>query len=251
MLTSKRKAFLMDALRRDGQLVAKALCAELGVSEDTIRRDLREMAREGLLVRVHGGALPASPALGDFAARSQIANADKIAIGRAAARLVQPGQVVFVDGGTTSAQVVRHLPAELRATIVTHSPSVAVELVAHPNIEVIMLGGRLFRHSVVSVGAATLEAIGKVRADLYLMGVSSVHPEAGLSTGDFEEACVKRALCHAAAETIVLASPEKLATASPYQIVALSEISGIVALASTPAGLIAPYSEMGITIYPA
>lgn len=151
------------------------------------------MAREGLLVRVHGGALPASSALGDFAARSQIANADKIAIGRAAARLVRPGQVVFVDGGTTSAQVVRHLPAELRATIVTHSPSVAVELVAHPNIEVIMLGGRLFRHSVVSVGAATLEAIGKVRADLYLMGVSSVHPKAGLSTGDFEEACVKRA----------------------------------------------------------
>lgn len=251
MLTSKRKAFLMDALRRDGQLVAKALCAELGVSEDTIRRDLREMAREGMLVRVHGGALPASPALGDFAARSQIANADKIAIGRAAARLVQPGQVVFVDGGTTSAQVVRHLPAELRATIVTHSPSVAVELVAHPNIEVIMLGGRLFRHSVVSVGAATLEAIGKVRADLYLMGVSSVHPKAGLSTGDFEEACVKRALCHAAAETIVLASPEKLATASPYQIVALSEISGIVALAATPAGLIAPYTEMGIAIYPA
>lgn len=251
MLTSKRKAFLMDALRRDGQLVAKALCAELGVSEDTIRRDLREMARDGMLVRVHGGALPASPALGDFAARSQIANADKIAIGRAAARLVQPGQVVFVDGGTTSAQVVRHLPAELRATIVTHSPSVAVELVAHPNIEVIMLGGRLFRHSVVSVGAATLEAIGKVRADLYLMGVSSVHPKAGLSTGDFEEACVKRALCHAAAETIVLASPEKLATASPYQIVALSEISGIVALAATPAGLIAPYTEMGIAIYPA
>lgn len=95
--------------------------------------------------------------------------------------------------------------------------------------------------------AATLEAIGKVRADLYLMGVSSVHPKAGLSTGDFEEACVKCALCHAAAETIVLASPEKLGTASPYQIVELNEIGGIVALASTPAGLIAPY----ITIYPA
>jgi DeoR/GlpR family transcriptional regulator of sugar metabolism len=251
MLTSKRKEFLMDVLRRDGQLVAKALCAELGVSEDTIRRDLREMAKDGLLVRVHGGALPASPATGDFAARSQIASAGKIAIGRAAAQLIQPGQVVFVDGGTTSAQVVRHLPADLKATIVTHSPSVAVELVAHPNIEVIMLGGRLFRHSVVGVGAATLEAIGKVRADLYLMGVSSVHPKAGLSTGDFEEACIKRALCHAAAETIVLASPEKLATASPYQIVELSEISGIVALASTPAELMAPYKEMGITVYPA
>lgn len=81
--------------------------------------------------------------------------------------------------------------------------------------------------------------------------VSSVHPKAGLSTGDFEEACVKRALCQAAAETIVLASPEKLATASPYQIVDLAEIGGIVALASTPVELIAPYKQMGITIYPA
>src|SRR5205814_1642227 len=117
------------------------------------------------------------------------------------------------DGGTTSAQLVRHLPAQLKATVVTHSPSVAVDLVAHPNIDVIMLGGRLFKHSVVGVGAATIEAIGQIRADLYFMGVCSLHPDVGLSTGDFEEACVKRALSRAAAETIVLASSEKLATA--------------------------------------
>jgi CheY-like chemotaxis protein len=88
-----------------------------------------------------------------------------------------------------------------------------------------MLGGRLFKHSVVGVGSATVEAIRQVRADLYFMGVCSVHPEAGLSTGDFEEACVKRALSAAAAETIVLASPEKLATASPYQVIPLDELS--------------------------
>ncbi len=251
MLSSKRKQYLIDVLRRDGQLVAKTLCAELAVSEDTIRRDLREMARDGLLQRVHGGALPASPAMGDFAARSQITPSDKVAIGRAAARLIQPGQVVFVDGGTTSTQLVRQLAPALRATIITHSPSIAVELVAHPNIEVIMLGGRLFRHSVVGVGAATVEAIGKLRADLYFMGVCSLHPQAGLSTGDFEEACVKRALCRAAAETIVLASSEKLATASPYQVVDWSDVAGIVALRSTPAALLAPYARLGITIHPA
>jgi DeoR/GlpR family transcriptional regulator of sugar metabolism len=249
MLTSKRKQYLMDRLQRDGQLVAKTLCEELNVSEDTIRRDLREMAREGLLLRVHGGALPASPAMGDFAARTQIAPEEKVAIGRAAARLVQDGQVVFVDGGTTSAQLVRHLSPQLKATIVTHSPSIAVELVAHPGIEVIMLGGRLFRHSVVGVGAATIEAIGKVRADLYFMGVCSVHPTAGLSTGDFEEAAVKRALCHAAAETIVLASSEKLDTASPYQVVALTEIAGMVVAGTTPAALLAPYKQLGISLY--
>lgn len=251
MLTAQRKQYLMELLRRDGRLVARTLSSELAVSEDTIRRDLREMARDGLLQRVHGGALPASPAMGDFAARSQIAPGEKSAIGRAAAQLVQPGQVVFIDGGTTTIELVRHLAPELKATVVTHSPSIAVELVTHPNIEVIVLGGRLFRHSVVNVGAATIDAIGQVHADLYFMGVCSLHPQAGLSTGDFEEACVKRALCRAAAETIVLASSEKLATASPYQVVELTEIGGIVAAGTTEAALLAPYRELGLTIYPA
>lgn len=249
MLTTQRKQYLMTLLRRDGRLVAKTLSEELGVSEDTIRRDLREMAREGLLQRVHGGALPASPALGDFAARAQIGPAEKSAIGRVAAQLIQPGQVVFMDGGTTCAQLVRQLEPGLRATVVTHSPSIAVELVTHPNIDVLMLGGRLFRHSVVNVGASTIEAIGQIRADLYFMGVCSLHPQAGLSTGDFEEACVKRAMCRAAAETVVLASSEKLATASPYQVVELAEVGAIVLPVSTPEEAIAPYRAQGIAIH--
>lgn len=249
MLTSQRKLILLDLLKQDGKIVAKSAAAQLDVSEDTIRRDLRELAGDGLLQRVHGGALPASPAMADFAARQHISTDDKSAIGRAAAQLIQPGQVVFIDGGTTSAQLVRHLPPDLRATIVTHSPSVAVDLSTHPTIEVIMLGGRLFKHSVVGVGSATVEAIRQVRADLYFMGVCSVHPEAGLSTGDFEEAGVKRALSAAAAETIVLASPEKLATASPYQVIPLDELSGLVTMASVPEEVLAPYRARGISIH--
>jgi DeoR/GlpR family transcriptional regulator of sugar metabolism len=249
MLTSQRKLILLELLKQEGRIVARTVAARLEVSEDTIRRDLRELAGEGLLQRVHGGALPASPAMADFAARQHIAVDDKSAIGRAAAQLIQPGQVVFIDGGTTSAQLVRHLPPDLRATVVTHSPSVAVDLATHPSIDVIMLGGRLFKHSVVGVGSATVEAIRQVRADLYFMGVCNVHPEAGLSTGDFEEAGVKRALSAAAAETIVLASPEKLATASPYQVIPLDELSGLVTMASVPAELLAPYRARGISIH--
>jgi DeoR/GlpR family transcriptional regulator of sugar metabolism len=250
MLTAQRKQFLAEKLRHDGRLVAHALSRELNVSEDTIRRDLRDMARDGLLQRVHGGALPASPATGNLAARGVIAQDDKYAIGHAAAGLIQPGQVVFVDGGTTAVQVVRQLDPALRATIVTHSPVIACELLPFEHIDVIMLGGRLMRHSMVGLGAATVEAIGRLRADLYFMGVCSLHPS-GLSTGDFEEACVKRALCQAAAETIVLASSEKLATAAPFQVVGLDQIDGIVVPASASAALLAPYRERGITIYSA
>lgn len=204
-------------------------------------------AAPGFLFQLGADAL--LRAMGDFAAREQIAVDDKSAIGRAAALMIRPGQVVFLDGGTTTAQLVRHLPPDLLATVITHSPSVAVGLVAHPSIEVIMLGGRLFKHSVVGVGSATVEAIRQVRADVYFMGVCSVHPEAGLSTGDVEEAGVKRALSAAAAETIVLASPEKLATASPYQVIPLDELSGLVTMASVPDEVLAPYRARGISVH--
>jgi DeoR/GlpR family transcriptional regulator of sugar metabolism len=248
MLTTHRRQQILSILKRQGQVIAKEVSQAMGVSEDTIRRDLREMAQEGLLQRVHGGALPSSPAIADFAGREQITPDGKVAIGRAAAGMIQPGQVVILDGGTTAREVARHIPLELKATIITHSPTIALELVNHPNVEVILIGGRMFKHSVVAVGAAAIEAISQIHADTYFMGVTGIHPKTGLTTGDYEEAAVKRALSHAAAETIVLASSEKLNAASPYVVVPLAEISGIITEKSADKTLTRSYEKLKIAI---
>jgi DeoR/GlpR family transcriptional regulator of sugar metabolism len=248
MLTTHRKQQILAILKREGQVIAKDVAESMAVSEDTIRRDLRELALEGLLQRVHGGALPASPAVADFAGRELLAAEGKVAIGRAAARMVRAGQVVILDGGTTVRQVARHIPMGLKATVVTHSPTIALELVNHPEIEVILIGGRMFKHSVVAVGAAAIEAIAQIHADTYFMGVTGVHAKTGLTTGDFEEAAVKRALSHAAAETWVLASSEKLGAASPYAVVRLDEISGIITQKSAEKSLTTPFEKMNIVV---
>lgn len=248
MLTSQRKHYILESLRRDGQVIAKRVSQDLGLSEDTIRRDLRELAHEGLLQRVHGGALPASPAVVDFAGREELSPAGKRVIGQAAAQIIKDNQVVFIDGGTTAVQLVRQLPRGLRATIVTHSARIAVELVEHPNVEVILIGGRLFKHSIVSVGGAALAQIAQIRADLYFMGVTGVHPEQGLSTGDLEEAYVKQALCKHSAETYVLASTEKLGAVSRYTVVGLAEINGLIVEASTNSALLEPFVARGVPI---
>ncbi len=248
MLTSYRKQQLLERLTLDGKLVAKDLSVEFGVSEDTIRRDLRELAHEGLLQRVHGGALPASPAIANFAGREVISHEGKVAIGRAAASLIGPGQVVILDGGTTAREIARHLPPQLNATIVTHSPTIAVELVDHKTVDVVLLGGRLFKHSVVSVGAACFEAISKIRADLFFMGVTGIHKQAGLTTGDFEEAAIKRALSHAAAETYVLASAEKWNTASSYLVLGLTEVTGLITEKDLRQETLQPYMDLGLKI---
>jgi DeoR/GlpR family transcriptional regulator of sugar metabolism len=248
MLTTHRKQKILAILKRDGQVVAKDVAEAMGVSEDTIRRDLRELAQEGLLQRVHGGALPASPAVADFASRELLTTEGKVAIGRAAAGMIKPGQVVILDGGTTARQVARHLRPELKATVVTHSPTIALELVDKPLIEVILLGGRLFRHSVVAMGAVTIAAVAEIHADLFFMGVTGVHARTGLTTGDYEEAAVKRALSHAAAETFVLASSEKLGAASAFAVVPLSEISGILTERAADKARIKPFEKMKIAV---
>jgi DeoR/GlpR family transcriptional regulator of sugar metabolism len=228
MLAAQRRDALLARLHRDQRLVAKDIAAELGVSEDSIRRDLRDLAAAGLCQRVYGGALPASPAVVDYGARRAVGPDSKHRVARAAAALVPDGSTVILDGGTTALAVAAALAPDLRATVVTHSPTVAAALVEHPNVEIYVLGGRLFRHSVVTCGAAAVEAAQAVNADLFLLGVTGVHPDAGLTTGDADEAAMKRALARRAADTYVLASAEKIGTASRFAVLPLADVAGVV-----------------------
>ncbi|MEM7115859.1 MAG: DeoR/GlpR family DNA-binding transcription regulator [Chloroflexota bacterium] len=248
MLTQQRKQYILTRLANEGRIVAKTLAQELELSEDTIRRDLRDLAKEGLLQRVHGGALPASTAVSPFARRQEIATDGKAAIGKAAAAMIQAGQIVLLDGGTTAVQLARHLPKNLAVTIVTHSPSIAVELVDHPVAEVILIGGKLYKHSVVTMGTAALEALSHIRADMFFMGVTGVHVQAGLSTGNLEEAYMKKALSQHAAETIVLASHEKLGVASAYQIMPITAVNGLIVEQTTPPKIVEPYKRLGLSV---
>jgi len=248
MLTRQRHQWILERLARDGQVLAKALAEEMQTSEDTIRRDLRELAREGRLQRVHGGALPASVAVGSLALRQTVAPDIKARLAAQALRLVQNGQVLLLDGGTTCTALARQLPPELAVTVVTHSPEVAVALAAHPRAEIILLGGRLFRHSMVNVGAMTVEAARQVQADWFFLGVTGVHPQVGLSTGDAEEAAIKRALMARAADTVVMASPEKLGAASPWVIAPAHEISHLIVPQETPADTLAAWAQLPVQL---
>src|SRR5271156_5583948 len=248
MLTAQRKKLILSRLAEEGQIVAKDLAQELGTSEDTIRRDLRELAQGGKLQRVHGGALPASAAVGDLKLRQQVSPRDKLELGAFGASMIRPNQVVILDGGTTALQVARRLAPDLRATIVTHSPTVAVEAAKQPYVDIIMLGGRLFRHSMVNMGAAVIDAAARLRADIYFMGVTGVHPDTGLSTGDAEEAAVKRALHERSAETVVLASAEKLMAASAFVVAELKDLSLLIVPAGTPERIIRTLRTGGVKV---
>lgn len=247
MLAAARKALILDRLHTEGRIVAKELAVELGLSEDSIRRDLRELDAAGLAVRVYGGALPASPAIADYATRATVAPHSKRRVAAAAAALIEPGSTVILDGGTTTLAVVEALPKNQRGTIITHSPTIAAALLDH-STDVFVIGGQIFKHSAVACGAAAVEAASRVSADLFLLGVTGIHPTAGLTTGDPDEAAMKRALASRAAETLVLGSEEKIGAASRYSVAPLDTVQGVITDAPISDPTIQELTSAGVRI---
>lgn len=248
MLTAERQALLLDQLARQGRLVAKDVALQLSVSEDTVRRDLRELAAAGLCQRVYGGALPASRAVADYTARAAIEPASKERVARRAASLIEAGSTVILDGGTTNLAVVAALAPSLACTVITHSPTIAAALTSHPLIDVFLIGGRLFKHSAVTSGSAAVEAAQGISADLFLLGVTGVHPVEGLTTGDVDEAAMKRVLAQRAADTVVLASSEKIGAVSRYQVILLRGAASIITDAPHDDPTLVSLREAGMSI---
>lgn len=248
MLAAERRDHLLGLLAREGKIVAKDVAARLGISEDSVRRDLRDLAAEGLCQRVYGGALPVSPAVVDYAARQIVAPDGKRKVASVAAGLVRSGGALILDGGTTALEVARTLPHDLACTVITHSPTIAAALLDHPLAELFLLGGRVFKHSAVACGAAAVEAAQNVSADLCLLGVTGVHPEAGLTTGDAEEAAMKRALAARAADTYILASSEKIGTASRFRVLSWEKVSGVITDADPHDTVVEQVRALGVEV---
>jgi DeoR/GlpR family transcriptional regulator of sugar metabolism len=231
-LREERHQFILDALGSEGRVLAADLSSRYKVSEDTIRRDLRELARSGKIYRVHGGALPRPAGAVPFVSRQQIDTESKIGIARAAADMIRDGQVVLIDGGTTNLRIASYLSRERSATIVTNSPPLALALADHPNLNVVMLGGNLLKQERVTTGIETIRVVESIRADLCFLGMCSLHPEVGITVGDRDEAYVKKAMIEASAEVVGLISLGKIGTSLPYLVGPASRLNRLITDAS-------------------
>ncbi len=228
MLSAQRRTHLLDLLDRDGRIVAKEAAAALGVSEDSIRRDLRDLADAGQCIRVYGGALPVPAADRPFAERLSLETDSKERVARVAAARIRPGSTVIIDAGTTALALARLLPDDPTLTVITPSPAVALAVAEHSPARVIMIGGELGRHSMVANGALAAEAIRRLSADACFLGVTGVHPEHGLTTGELDDAATKRALAERSTEVYVLASEEKIGAVSRYPVLDLDEVTEVI-----------------------
>lgn len=247
MLAAERRNYILDVLRQEGKVHASDLSQALGVSEDTIRRDLRELGQAGLLQRVHGGALPITPASQSYHVRQSHGQPEKAAMARVAAQMIGQGQIVIMDAGTSTLAIAQQLPADLRVTIITNSPPIATALADLPAVEVILLGGRLYKEAVATVGASVVEELMRIRADLCFLGTCSIHPT-GIGNHDREEAQVKRAMIAGAAEVVALVLPERLGTTAPYLVAPVRELTHLITTEAVQEEQLAPYQAAGVTV---
>jgi DeoR/GlpR family transcriptional regulator of sugar metabolism len=252
MLTSdprfapERQATILARLTRDGRVVSTALARELGVSIDTIRRDLDELEAAGALKRVHGGAVRPLPGEPRFFDRLEEEAPAKERIAALAAPLIADEELVAIGGGTTMLQLARALRPALRATVVTASVDVAQALRGHAGVAVDVLGGRLDRESQTLTGVATVEQLKRLRPGVCVLSPCGLDVADGLTLRAREEAAVVTAMIERARRTIVLAGAAKLGTAGPYIVAPAERVDVLVTDANDD--LCAPFRDLGIEV---
>jgi DeoR/GlpR family transcriptional regulator of sugar metabolism len=163
-------------------------------------------------------------------------------------KLFKDGQVVFLDAGTTASEIAAQFPPDLKLTVVTNSLPVASTLADHPGSRVVMLGGVLFKETLATVGAETVEGYRRVRADVCVLGVASLHPEVGVGVFYHEDAEVKRAMVAAAENVVAVAASDKLGTSAPFLVGPFSIIDRLVTDADVPEETVRGYAEAGVEV---
>ncbi|WP_019634946.1 DeoR/GlpR family DNA-binding transcription regulator [Actinomadura atramentaria] len=240
MLPAERHAQIVEALRDNRVVSTEEFGRLLGVSAETVRRDLKELERRGALVRVHGGATARDGGTGEeppFTERAGIASAAKTAIGRAAAALVRPGQTVVIDVGTTAVAVARALPAEFRGTVATCSLQVAAELAGRPGVDVLVAGGRVRAGDLACSGAQAVAFFADLHADVAFLGSGGLDAATGLTDFHLDEVATRRVILGTALRSYVLADSGKFGRVAPHRVCGFDAFDGLVTEGPVPPDL--------------
>ena len=252
MLKAERQKFIITKMAIDHKVNTIELAIDLNVSEDTIRRDLNELNKKGLLEKVYGGAVPIEEKVTNVFNNvfgNVVVNGDKKdTIGKKALSLISDGQVIIMSGGTTNLAFTKLLPPDLKATIYTYSLPIAMQLSQHPNIELIFIGGKLQKNAMVTIGMDVVQVLSKLKADICFMGSSSINVRLGLTEMGYEVSLVKKAMMEASDKVVCMVTSEKLNTKMLYVVCELNQLNLIITDLNPEAPILADYIKAGVQL---
>jgi DeoR family fructose operon transcriptional repressor len=248
MLPVERHEAIVEAVSVGQAVSTDELVRRLGVSAETVRRDLALLEERGAIRRVHGGAAPLAdrrvvePSFGE---RRIIRHEAKAELARAAVELLENGQTIVIDIGTTGVAVAQAIPRGFSGTVVTPSLPVAVELADRPGIEVLVAGGRVRGGDLACSNAYTKAFFGDVFADVALLGSGGVDVQAGLTDFHLDEIDVRRTIIANSARSFILADSSKLGQVAPYRVCDLGVVAGLITDQNTSPAIAEAIEETG------
>lgn len=248
MLKKERQAYILHQVNLHNKVLSSLLCTEINVSEDTIRRDLQELADEGKIIKVHGGALSHSFNQVSFPVNGVYSQNQKRIIAHKAISLISNGMFVLTSGGTTIIEMARSLPPQLKATFISGSIPAILEYMHHPNIDVIMIGDRISKNSKITVGPEAIAKIKQVKADICFLGTNAIDPEMGITDNDWDVVQLKRAMIESSKKVVCLAIAEKINTSQPIRVCGIEDIDILVTELSPDNEIFKPYKKAGVTV---
>lgn len=230
LFTEERRLRILELIRERKKLTVGELCKLLGVSPATVRADLRDLDREGLLVRTHGGAIERSRTSFEQVSsqRSTVNLAAKQAIAAEAERLVHDGDTILLDTGTTTVELARRLLGRRELTVVTNDLEIAGVLEEAPGVQVILLGGTLRKGFHCTVGPLGLRAAQDLRVDKAFMATNSLSLGVGATTPDLQHAETKKAMLAIARKIILLCDSSKIGRDSFARFAELEQIDMLI-----------------------
>lgn len=249
-LKEERQQRILETVRQNRQATIAELSRAFEVSDVTIRRDLRELAAQGVLRRAHGGAIAAVPAPPEppVVQRMTQSTTCKACIGRAAAALVSDGESVFIGSGSTTTFVARNLVDRKNLTVVTNALTVATELATASHVTVVVTGGMMRASELSLVGHITEQALREVRVDKVIMGMRAISLEAGMTNDYLPEVMTDRTIIEMAPELIVVADHAKFGNVASAYVAPAQRITTLVTDAAADQQVLASFEELGIRI---
>jgi DeoR family transcriptional regulator, fructose operon transcriptional repressor len=246
LLKNERKDIILHHINIHTRVTFSDLCRIAHVSEDTIRRDLTELAAEGKVRKVRGGAVVSSYHPNE---RLSVvyAQENKVQIAQKALQLIENDMFVLIGGGTTIRELIRLIPDDLRATFITVNPLSVLDLMEKPNIETILIGGKISPYSQMSVGGEVFQRLSEIKSDLCLLGTNALHPTDGMTDSDWETVQVKKAMIKSADKTAVLAISEKLDSSMRLKIADLRDLTYLITELEPKDAFLSRYTE-GVTL---
>lgn len=227
-LALERRELIASRLLEGQSVVAAALAVEFEVSEDAVRRDLRALAADGRCKRVYGGALPVTPAPPSMQVRVNQDRDRKLRLGKVGAATIEPGELVFLDCGSTNLTVTEFLPRDHDLTVATNSVDIAAAVLRRDDLKLIVVGGMADAVIGGCVDATAVQSVAHMRIDRAFIGTCSVSAADGLAAFHYTDATFKKALVAASRRRVALVTRDKLSTTTPFLFAALDQVDSLI-----------------------